>query len=173
MVARTEHRDSLTFRRLGGTDVQRMMDGKNATDLAISLATGLTPAKFALLKREMDSADLGAAEQIINELLGDVTKPGLPPHAQETDEGIRLPLYFPADDGAGQGYTELLFKRMNGADRQAIAQAADTLSAALHRSTGMTPKTAKELIRRMDGIDAVAAQRVIGFLSGSGRPTGR
>lgn len=168
-VVRTERHEHLTFRRLGGKDVRRLLDAKNATDLAVAISAGLTHAKFAILQEKMDSADIGAAQSIINELLGDMTRDGLPPHAKETDEGIHLPLFYSADDGEGEHHTELLFKRMSGGDRKAIAGAADTLTWSLHRATGLTPKAAKVLIDNMDGADVVAANKVIGFLSGSGR----
>jgi hypothetical protein len=120
----------------------------------------------------MDSADVGAAQQVINELLGGM-KDGLPAHAEETPEGYRLPLMYAATDGDGETHSELLFHRMTGADRIAIAQAKDPLDWAFHRAARLTPKAAKALIDDMDGVDIVAAQQVIAFLSGSGRRTGR
>jgi len=171
-AVRSERFESLTFRRLKGPEVRRLMDVKNATDMAVAISTGLTASKYALLRQRMDSADVGAAEKIVSELLGDMSRQGLPAHADETPDGIRLPLFFPAADGDGATHTELLFKRLTGADRQAIANAQDVLGEAIRRAVGITPKAAKELVNDMDGADVVATQKVIGFLSGNGRRTG-
>ncbi len=172
-VVRGEHYDHLVLRRLSGRDVRRLLDSKNAIDLAIAISSGMTHARFNQLQNVMDSADVGAAQQVVNELLGDLSRDGLPVQAEETDEGIRLPLFYPATDGDGELRAEILFSRMTGADRKAIATAPDTLTWAMHRATGLTPKAAKELIDGMDGADVVAANRVIGFLAGNGRRTGR
>jgi len=171
-VARVETFDHLVLRRLQGPDMRRILDAKNATNAALARSAGLTPAKLALLVNAMDSADVGAAQQVINELLGGL-KDGLPAHAEETAEGYRLPLFYPATDGDGEAHTDLLFRRMTGADRIAISQAKDPLDWAFHRATRLSPKAAKGLIDDMDGADVVAAQQVIAFLSGSGRRTGR
>jgi hypothetical protein len=171
-VARSDSYDHLVLRRLQGPDMRRILDAKNTTNAALARSAGLTPAKLALLLEKMDSSDVGAAQQVINELLGG-QKEGLPAHAEETDAGIRLPLLYPATDGDGEAHSELMFGRMTGADRAAIAQAKNPLDWAIHRATGLTPKAAHGLVDDMDGADIVAAQQVIAFLSGSGRRTGR
>ncbi len=168
----TESFDHLVLKRLHGLDMRAVLIAKNATNAALARSTGLSAAKLDLLLKKMDSADVGAAQQVINELLGGM-KEGLPDYAEETQDGIKLPLLYPATDADGTLHTELMFKRMTGADRMAIAQAKDPLDWAVHRATGLSVKAAKGLIDDMDGADIVAVQAAIAFLSGSGRRTGR
>jgi hypothetical protein len=171
-VARSESFDHLVLNRLRGPDWRKIVDAKNSTNTALARSAGLSPAKLDLLMKVMDSADMGAAQRVVAELLGGM-KEGLPAHAEETADGITLPLLYPATDGEGTAHSELVFKRMTAADRTAIGQAKDPMDWAIHRTTGLSPKAAKGLIDDMDAVDIMAAQEVISFLSGSGRRTGR
>lgn len=162
----------LTLRRLKGVDIARVLLAKNSIDVAIARATGLSPARTALLLERMDAADVTTVRETIAALLGGM-EDGLPRHAQEIDRKVHLPLRDPVDDGDGLSLDKLTFRRLNGGDLKAIGEAKDTLAAALQRACGLTPKQAGAVFEAMDGADAMDAQRVVGFLSGLGRKTGR
>jgi hypothetical protein len=171
-VARTEDFDHLVLHRMRGLDMRKVLAAKNTDTAALAISAGLTVSKLELLMKVMDAADANAAERVVQELLGGMAN-GLPAHAEETADGVTLPLLYPATDGDGASQSELTFKRMTAADTKAIGQAKDPLDWAVHRTTGLSPKAVKGLIDDMDAADVVAAQRVINFLSGNGRRTGR
>ena len=171
-VAREEPFDFLIFRRLGGADVRKMIGAKNAADMALALCTGLGPAKLSLVQKLMDAADEGAASEVVSELLGGL-KAGLPPHAEDTPDGIVLPLFKPATDEQGTAFSSLTFKRLTAERRRAAADAPNLLDWGISWATGLSPKAAKSLVDDMDGADAMGVNLVILFLCGSGRRTGR
>ena len=172
IVAREEAFSSLTLRRLTGLDVRKMIGAKNPVEMALSIASGLGPAKLNLLKTVMDATDETAANEVVGELLGGM-KQGLPDYAEDSPEGVTLPLLRPAVDEEGTVYTSLTFKRLTAAQRKIAADAASQLDWGIALATGVTPKLAKSLVDRLDGADAMAVNQVILFLFGSGRRTGR
>lgn len=159
---------SLTLRRLSGADVRRMTEAsaKRAMPMALAASAGETPARMALLTGLMDASDVNAASAVVSALLdiGD----DLPERAREDGRTVVLPLLFPVPDRE-----EIVFRRLTGADLLAIGGAKDVVCQALARSAGMSPAEARELFDALDGADAMGVQRVIGFLSGTGRTTGR
>lgn len=170
--AQSVHYDSLRLRRLTGADVTKIIAAKASTDVALARASGLSQARIALLTERMDAPDVTALRDTIAAMLGGLDD-GLPKHADEIEGVIVLPLRRDTEDGSGATIERLEFKRLTGGDLKAIADAKDTMPAALHRACGLTLKAARDLFDGMDGADAMDAQRVIGFLSGSGRKTGR
>lgn len=166
---------SMNFRRLKGIDMRKVLEAKGrASSVALALSSGTTEAKIAVLRRRMDASDVSAAGAIVATLCGFITEPGLPDNAVELEGGsIQLPLRYGA---APQGFDpreDLVMRRLTGEDLQMISQAKDTLITAIARATGMTPREAGAVFDVMDAADIMAAQRVIGFLSGNGRMTGR
>jgi len=159
---------ALTLRRLAGVDLRRITDASAARGPAIALAaaSGLTQARMALVLSRMDASDVNAANMVVGALL-DIGE-GLPERAREDGREVVLPLLFPVGER-----DEIRFRRLNGADLQAIAAGKDTLTHALGRAAGMSPVEARELFDALDGADAMGVSRVVGFLSGSGRTSGR
>ncbi len=159
---------ALTMMRLTGADVRRVTDAPAARGAAVALAASLrwTPARTALVLGLMDASDAAAAHAVVAALLdvGD----GLPERAREEDGRVVLPLLFLVGER-----TEIVFRRLTGADLQAIAGGKDVLTQALARAAALSPAEARELFDTLDGADAMGVSRVVGFLSGSGRMTGR
>lgn len=166
--AKAEAIDRLSFRRLTGADVGKITAAADAraTMVALGCALGWTPARVALLMERIDAADMTAAAAVIAALLepGD----GLPERAREEDGKVVLPLLVPVG-----GVNEITFRRITGADLQAIARAKDMLPTALARASRIPLPEARTLFDEMDGADAIGVSRVVGFLSGTGRTTGR
>jgi len=172
--ARSESVDHLVLRRLKGAQIRRVMDASRtrAAGLALALCCGISEAKLTLLFKAMEAGDLIAANQVVAALIG-VNGEGLPEKAVEQPDGsIVLPLRAPATDGDGTQHAELVFRRFKADALIAMQNAKDLLGTALHRATGLSLKAAAALIDDMDGADVMAAQRVIGFLSGLGRRSG-
>lgn len=171
-VTVSETIDTLLFNRLTGAQARRFVTvgGRRGTKAAIAAATGMTEAKFALLNARIDAADQTACFAVIGELLG--IGADLPERAVENADGtITLPLR-PSPEGADVPET-LTFRRLTGADRDAMATAKDAVLTGVARSTGMKPADADKLLNECDGADVLAAHRVVLFLSTSGRRTGR
>lgn len=160
--------EHLVLRRMTGADVRRMTEGsaKRGTALALAASAGMNAARMALIAARMDASDVNAANAVVSALL-DIGE-DLPERAREVDRTVVLPLLFPVGER-----DVLVFRRLTGADLQAIAGAKDVICQALARAAGMSPAEARELFDAMDGADAMGVQRVIGFLSGTGRMTGR
>lgn len=173
-AVKTETLDHLVLHRVTGA-VMRKIQAKTVargSQQALAAAARMTPARAALLWDKADAADLTAVQDVIAVLL-DLGE-GLPAHATEGDDGaITLPLRAPAQDGEGRTYEALVFRRMTGADMIAIAEGKDPLVVAVQRAQGISPKAAAELLDAVDAADVVGVQRVVGFLSGIGRTTGR
>ncbi len=169
-VVKEDRYDSLTLRRLTGADVRKIIAAKNPTSTALALSTGLGAGKLALFQNVADASDDAAASDVVNELLGGI-KAALPAHAEETADGILLPLFRPVEDDAGTLCRELLFKRLTAAQRRQASEAPNLLDWGVALSAGVTPKEAKALVDAMDGADAMAVNRVVLFLCGSGRRT--
>ena len=173
-VARTETFDHLVLRRLKGAQIRRVMTaaGSRAADLTLALCTGISEAKLKLLYPAMEAADLVAARQVVSALI-DADGTDLPERAAQQDDGtIVLRLRQAATDGEGVTHSELVFRKFKADALIAMQTAKDLLGTALHRATGLTLKAAAGLIDDMDAADVMAAQRVIGFLSGIGRRSG-
>lgn len=171
-VTREEPVTQLVLRRLTGADVRKMIGAKNPSTMALSLSSGLGLAKLHTLQNVMDASDDAAAAEIVNELLGGFAA-GLPAHADETPEGITLPLMYPAADEDGTVRTEISFKRLTAVQRRQAGEAPNLLDWGASMATDVSPKTAKTLVDAMDGADAMAVNRVVLFLCGSGRRSGR
>lgn len=171
-VAKQDDYASLTLRRLKGVDVRKMIAAKNPGSMALALSTGLGAGKLALLQDVMDATDEAAAGDVVNELLGGI-KTGLPAHAEETPDGVMLPLFWPTENDEGTVVQSLLFKRLTAAQRRQATEAPNLLDWGVSLSTGMTPRIAKTLVDAMDGVDAMAVNQVILFLCGSGRRSGK
>jgi hypothetical protein len=161
--------DHLTLRRLTGADVVKVLEAPGARFTAVALAasTGFAPARVALLTERMDASDMTAAGAVVAALLD--TGEGLPERAHTDDDGsIVLPLLVAQGER-----TEIVFKRITGADLQAIGAAKVMLPVALSRAARMPLPEARALFAELDGADAIGVSRIVGFLSGSGRMTGR
>lgn len=171
-VTREEPVTELRLRRLTGADVRKMIAAKNSVTAALAFSSGLGLGKLALLQEVMDAMDDAAANIVVSELLGGM-KPGLPDHAEDTAEGILLPLWQPVAAEDGTVHASILFRRLTAAQRRQASDAPNLLDWAVHLATGMTPKQAKTLVDSMDGADALAVNQVILFLCGSGRRTSR
>lgn len=169
---KTETHEGLTLRRLTGAQVLKAIEAKKTGTVALAFAAGLSPARLALLTDRADAADVTRLMNVVSELLGGLGE-GLPEHAAETEDGVTLPLRDLATDGDDGVHESLTFRRLTGGDLEAMAGAKDTLQVGIHRATGLTLKAVKGMLPVMDGADVMDAQRVIGFLSGSGRRTGR
>lgn len=173
--AKSEEFHLLVLRRLTGADMRKVLGvGSRSADIALALSAGLPQAKMALLTDRMDAADFRAVQDALAALLE--MGEGLPARAEEQDDGsVRLALREPATDSDGVTHAELLFHRLKGGDLVAMGNAKDreALAVGIARACGLTPKAAQGLFEAMDAADVIAAQRVIGFLSGAGRRTGR
>lgn len=171
-VAVSEAIETLLFNRLTGAQARRFLNlgGRRGTKGAVAASVGMTEAKFALLNARIDAADQTAAFAVVGALLDIGIE--LPDQAIENADGtIALPLR-PAPDGA-EVPESLTFRRLTGADRDAIAMAKDALLTGVQRSTGMKLADADTMLNEIDGADVLAAHRVVLFLSTSGRRTGR
>lgn len=171
---RSESIDHLVLRRLKGRQIRKVIDVSRtrAAGVALSLCCGISEAKLNLLYKAMDAGDLIAANQVVSALI-DANGEGLPEKAVEQPDGsIVLPLRASATDGEGTEHAELIFRRFKADALIAMQNAKDLLSTALHRASGLSLKAAATLIDDMDAADVMAAQRVIGFLSGLGRRSG-
>ena len=159
---------SLSLHRLTGADVHRFfaVNERRLAGVSLAAATGMAPSRVAMIVKLMDASDLNAANAVVSALLdmGD----GLPERAEVTDTGVVLPLLVPTADRA-----ELTFRRLTGGDLEAAASTKDSIALIVSRVFAMTPKEAREMLDEMDGADAVGVVRVVGFLSGNGRVTGR
>ena len=159
---------ALTMMRLTGADVRRVTEAPAARGASVALAASLrwTPARTALVLSLMDASDAAAAHAVVAALLdvGD----GLPERARDEGARVVLPLLVPVGER-----TEIPFRRLTGADLQAIAAGKDVVTQALARAAGLSPVEARDLFDTLDGADAMGVSRVVGFLSGSGRMTGR
>lgn len=171
-VVKTEHHDHLVLRRLRGPDVVKILASKRSNETALALACGISAARVSLLLDAMDAADATAARNVVAELLGGLGD-GLPAHAQPTDAGYTMPLRDPVTTDDGDQYGALSFRRLTGGDLKVIGEASDTIAISIHRACGLTIKQAKDLLALMDGADTMDVNRVIGFLAGIGRQTGR
>lgn len=170
--AQTASYESLTFRRLNGAQFLKLMRRPRMLEAGIAACTGLQEARLALLLDKLDTSDIFAMRAAFEQIMGGMGD-GLPDQAEETPDGIKLPLRFPAPDGSGSVHHELVFHRMNGADLKAIEMAKDlVLPTRMARSTGLVLKAARELFDAMDAADAYDANRVARFLSSNGRKTG-
>ena len=168
-----ERIEALTMRRLNGIDVGKMRAARDPTNMALALSFGYSPAKLDLLLRELDARDAGAAEDILGEFLDMSDAGGLPSHAEQTEAGVVLPMVeHPASDEAGGSYDSFTFRYLTAAEMRQAKDAPDRLAWAVSFATGLTPKAAKEVLASMDGADAMAMSRVVGFLSRGGRKTG-
>jgi hypothetical protein len=171
-VVQSDVIETLLFNRLTGAQARRflILGGRRGSKAAVAASTLMTEAKFALLNARIDAADQTAAFAVIAALLDiDVD---LPARATENADGtITLPLR-PSPDGA-EVPDSLTFRRLTGADRDAIAVAKDTLLAGVQRATGMKLAEADALLNEIDGADVLGAHRVVLFLSTSGRRTGK
>jgi hypothetical protein len=171
-VAQSDRIETLLFSRLTGAQARRyfLLGGRRGSKAMVAASTGMTEAKFALLNAKIDAADQNACFAVIGALLDfDV---GLPSHAKENaDGGITLPLR--ASPEGAEVPDSLTFRRLTGADRDAIDTAKDSLLIGVQRATGMKVNEADVLLNEIDGADVLAAHRVVLFLSTSGRRTGR
>ena len=167
--------NQIRLHRLHGSDMRRVLDAKGrAATLALALSAHMTEAKIALLQKRMDASDVSAASSVVAALCGFSADSGLPENAEITPEGaVRLKLVYPVEPEGFEPRDELMLRRLTGEDLQAISQAKDTLITAIARGTGMTPREANAVFDAMDALDIMGAQRVVGFLSGNGRTTGR
>ena len=166
--------ESLTLQRIKGRELRKVLAAKAARqpNLLLSLSSGISEAKLALLYPAMAAPDLSAARMVLNALI-DTGGDGLQAQAEQRDDGtILLPLREAATDGDEEIRHELVFKKLRADALIAMQNAKDLLSTALHKATGLSLKAASGLIDDMDAADVNAAQRVIGFLSGIGRRTG-
>lgn len=164
--------DALAFHRLTGAQFLKLMRRPRMLEAGMAASTGLQEARLALLLDKLDTSDIFAMRAAFEQIMGGMGD-GLPDHAEETPDGIKLPLRFPAPDGSGIVHHELVFHRMNGADLKAIEMAKDlVLPTRMARSTGLALKVARELFDAMDAADAYDANRVARFLSSNGRKTG-
>ena len=164
--------ETLTFRRLTGAQFLKLLRRPRMLEAGMAASTGLQEARMALLLDKMDTSDIFAMRAAFEQIMGGMGD-GLPEHAEETPDGIVLPLRFPVPDGSGDVHHDLVFHRMNGADLKAIEQAKDlVLPTRMARSTGLVLKVAREVFDAMDAADAYDANRVARFLSSSGRKTG-
>ncbi len=164
----------LVLHRLTGADMRKVLAANNQmAQVALGRACDMPPARMAVAYQRLDASDLAAANGIVAELCGFSVADGLPETVTESDGVITLPLGHAAQPEGFELRTELAFHRLRGADMIAISQAKQTLPAAFARALRLQPKEADALFDAMDAADIMAAQRVIGFLSGSGRRTGR
>ncbi len=171
-VAQSDQIETLLFHRLTGAQARRyfQLGGRRGSKAMIAASTGMTEAKFALLNARIDAADQNACFAVIGALLD--FDAGLPSQATENLDGtITLPLR-PSPEGA-EVPDSLTFRRLTGADRDAIASAKDSLLTGVQRASGMKIADADALLNEIDGADVLAAHRVVLFLSTSGRRTGR
>ncbi len=160
----------LHFSRLSGDDVIAILGApKTHADIVmIARALKRKQSEAAQLRDKVVAPDLSAIVEVLGAILemGD----GLPPRAEQDGDVIKLPLYGALDDGT----TELCFHKLYGKDLTQIGRAKDLVLA-----TGISVATRRPLaevrgwLGKMDGADVIAAQRIIGFLSRSGRKTGR
>ena len=165
--------ETLLLHRLNGVDIAKMRAAKDPTNTALVQSLRWSAAKFELLLKVLDARDLGRAEEVVGEFLDMSAAGGLPPHAEETAEGVMLPMMeHPAEDAAGTAHDSFLFKWLTAAQVRQIKDAPDPLAWAVALATGLSPKGAKEVLASMDGADAMAMSRVVSFLRGAGRRTG-
>jgi hypothetical protein len=166
--------ETLLLHRLNGVDVAKMRAARDPTNTALALSLGWSAAKLDLLMKVLDARDLGAAEDVLGAFLDMSDVGGLPEHAEETAEGVVLPMAeHPAEDAAGTSYNSFTFKFLTAAQMRQAKDAPDRLVWAVSFATGLTPKDAKDVLSSMDGADAMAMSRVARFLSSAGRQTGR
>ena len=166
--------ERLEMRRLNGVDVAKMSVAKDPTNAALAASIGYSAAKLDLVLRVLDARDLGAAEEVLGEFLDMSDAGGLPAHAEETAEGVELPMVeHPATDDAGTEWDKFTFRWLTAAQMRQAREASDRLVWAISYATGLSPKAAKAVLESMDGADAMAMRRVAGFLSRGGRKTGR
>jgi hypothetical protein len=164
--------ESLTFHRLSGADLLKLVKRSNLTAAGIAISARLQEARVALLTDKMAGPDLTRARRIFEEIMGGMGA-GLPEHAVVTDEGIELPLRLACVDGDDEPHETLLFRDLTGADLKAIEGAGDRLvPTRLSRCTGLKIKSALVLANAMDAADLWDANRVGRFLGENGRPTG-
>ena len=172
-----EHFASVHMRRLTGRDMRQVLAarGVRASQVAMACASGLSAAKMALLFGKMDASDNTAMQAVVGYLIDLDAEDGLPAGAEENEAtgNITLPLAEPVSPDGFDARHELVFRRLRGEDLIAISQAKQMLPAALARGTGMAPREADAVFDAMDAADIMAMQRVVGFLSGSGRRSGR
>lgn len=171
---REETFDHFDLKRLKGAQLRRVLDAAPArkANLLLSLSSGISEAKLALLYPRMEAPDLMAARMVLNVLI-EGEADGVPAHAEKLDDGsVRLPLRWAAADGEGEPRSELLFRKLKADALIAMQGAKDPLSVSLHKATGLSLKAATGLIDDMDAADVFAAQRVVLFLSGIGRRSG-
>jgi hypothetical protein len=171
-VSQTASYESLTFRRLTGAELLKLVKRSDLRAAGMALSLGLPEARLALLSDKMTAPDLTAARVVFDQIMGGMDA-GLPDHARVTEDGIELPLRLPAVDGDGEQHHTLVFRDLVGADLKAIERAGDQmLPTRLSRCTGLKLKSASVLFAAMDAADAYDANRVARFLSEVGRPTG-
>ncbi|MDA8049962.1 MAG: hypothetical protein M0002_08150 [Rhodospirillales bacterium] len=133
-----------------------------------------------------ESEGAGAAAPAPLPLLEEGTQPRaeeLPEGAVASAAGVELRLRYPAatkfrrGDGSvrEERFERLSFRRLTGKDLIAMgaAEANRVGVVALGLALGIGEGRAGLLFDAMDATDCAAALRVIGFLSGSGQPTGR
>jgi hypothetical protein len=165
----------LVLRRLTGLDMRRVIGarGGRSAQVALARSADLSEARIALLYAKMDASDISAANAVVASLCGFDTEEGLPASAVTGDDGaITLPLSAPVEPQGFAPRHDLVFRRLRGDDLIAISQSKDLLPTAMARATGLSPKEANAVFDAMDAADIMAMQRVVGFLSGSGRRIG-
>ena len=169
-VVRSEPVTQLVLRRLTGRDLRAQTQAKDQQVEALALSSGLGRMKIAQLLNVIDAADDRAAADVIGQLLGDLPM-GLPPHAEDTPDGVRLPLWFPVTFN-GKVYDELTFRRLTGAQRRKLGEQDNIVDWGVGFATGLDRRDAMELVNLMDGADGMAVNRVVLFLCGSFRTRG-
>lgn len=169
-----EEIDQLCLHPLSGVEMRKVFGAKDSPKMMLSLACGIGPARMALLHAKADAADMSAAASVVAEMVG--FGEGLPENVvQYADGNIGLPLHKPVVLDDGQEFNDLLFHRLTGADLDALKRTTgvQTLVTLLARSLRQPLKKMDEMFDLMSARDIVSAQRVTGFLSGSGHRTGR
>lgn len=167
-----EHFDELVLRRLSGAEARRVVHATNTVRAAMSLSLGITLKKLILIENLIDARDEAAARDVVSELLGGL-RMELPPYAEITPTGIRLPIFRPVLDEHGLPDSNILFGPITGAQRQRIAHSPSILDWGIATSLGISPKVAKSLVDALDGADVMAMNAVVMFLCGSFRDVAR
>lgn len=129
------------------------------------------------------------ADVFIEEISADILDEDIDPLAslpssvkKHKDGSITLPLEYPTTvrtkkDGEVKEshFTELTFRRLNGANQRAIASASPEMMSivAFAQSTGINQARMNALFDKMDALDITNGGRVLNHFLSSGRKTGR